>query len=70
MRQGVEVVTRGAFLESLYGFTSSGWRSGGLEMIRALWKVIMADGTHAPEEDAALLEIEKIFGIRVEDRPV
>lgn len=41
-----------------------------LEMIRGLWQVIMADGTHTPEEDAALLEIEKIFGILPEDRPV
>jgi len=41
-----------------------------LEMIRALWKVIMADGTRAPEEAEALLEIEKIFGIRAQDRPV
>ncbi len=41
-----------------------------LEMIRALWKVVMADGTHAPEEDEAMLEILKIFGIRAEDRPV
>ncbi len=28
------MVTRGAFLESLYGLNSSGWRSGGLELIR------------------------------------
>ena len=41
-----------------------------LEMIQALWRVILADGDHAPEEDAALLEIEKIFGIKPEDRPV
>lgn len=41
-----------------------------LEMIQALWRVIMADGEHVAEEDEALLEIEKIFGIRPEDRPV
>lgn len=41
-----------------------------LEMIRALWRVIMADGDHVPEEDETLLEIEKIFGILPEDRPV
>lgn len=40
-----------------------------LDMIRALWKVMMADGTHAPEEELALGEIQKIFGIRAEDRP-
>lgn len=40
-----------------------------LEMLNALWQVIMADGTHVPEEDASMLEIEKILGIRPEDSP-
>ncbi len=41
-----------------------------LEMTRALWRVIMADGAHAPEEDETFLEIEDIFGIHPEDRPL
>ncbi|WP_372885515.1 TerB family tellurite resistance protein [Shimia sp.] len=40
-----------------------------LEMFRALCRVMRADGSAAPEEQAALAEIEKIFGIRAEDRP-
>lgn len=38
-----------------------------LEMLKALWRVIMADGTHEPEEDATLSDIQKILGIRPED---
>lgn len=41
-----------------------------LEMIRALWRVIMADGDHVREEDETLVEIENIFGIHPDDRPV
>ncbi|SHI78438.1 Uncharacterized conserved protein, tellurite resistance protein B (TerB) family [Shimia gijangensis] len=40
-----------------------------LEMIRAFCRVIMADGRHLPEEDAALSDILRIFGIRDEDKP-
>lgn len=34
MRQGVDVVSRGALLESLYGLNGNGWTAGGLEEIR------------------------------------
>lgn len=34
MRQGVNVVTRGVFLESLYDLNSDGWVSDGLNLIR------------------------------------
>ena len=40
-----------------------------LDMIRAFCRVIMADGRKRPEEDEALAEILRIFGIRDEDRP-
>ena len=40
-----------------------------LDMLRALWRVIMADGDHAPEEDATMSEIESILGIQPEDSP-
>ncbi|MEP2533993.1 TerB family tellurite resistance protein [Shimia sp.] len=38
-----------------------------LEMAQALWQVIMADGDHAPEEDATLQEIESMLGISPDD---
>ena len=41
-----------------------------LEMVRALWRVIMADGAHAPEEDATLREIETMLGIDATDSPL
>nr|WP_106606493.1 TerB family tellurite resistance protein [Shimia abyssi] len=40
-----------------------------LEMAQALWRVIIADGEHAPEEDASLNEIESMLGIKPEDSP-
>ncbi|SHH56253.1 TerB family tellurite resistance protein [Cognatishimia maritima] len=40
-----------------------------LEMVQALWDVILADGADTPEEDAALHEIEKHLGILPEDSP-
>lgn len=41
-----------------------------LEMAQSLWRVIMADGTHEPEEDATLQEIEAILGILPEDTSI
>ena len=41
-----------------------------LAMVRALWRVIMADGAHAPEEDATLREIETMLGIDATDSPL
>ncbi|MGX9350743.1 tellurite resistance TerB family protein [Shimia sp. W99] len=41
-----------------------------LEMVQALWRVIMADGDHVPAEDASLHEIEAMLGIKPEDSPV
>ncbi|GAA6207017.1 TerB family tellurite resistance protein [Cognatishimia sp. WU-CL00825] len=40
-----------------------------LEMVNALWKVILADGRDTPEEDAALHEIEGHLGIAPADSP-
>ncbi len=41
-----------------------------LEMAQKLWQVIMADGSHNPEEDASLHEIEAMLGIAPLDSPV
>ncbi len=40
-----------------------------LDVMRALWRVIIADGEHAVEEDATLSEIAHILGIQPEDLP-
>jgi uncharacterized tellurite resistance protein B-like protein len=40
-----------------------------LEVVNALWKVILADGRDTPEEDAALHEIEGHLGIDPADSP-
>ncbi|MDO6726460.1 MAG: TerB family tellurite resistance protein [Cognatishimia sp.] len=40
-----------------------------LEMVNAMWKVILADGRDTPEEDAALHEIERVMGIDPKDSP-
>lgn len=40
-----------------------------LEMVNAMWKVILADGRDTPEEDAALHEIEHVMGIDPKDSP-
>ena len=40
-----------------------------LEMVHAMWKVILADGRDTPEEDAALHEIERVMGIDPSDSP-
>lgn len=40
-----------------------------LDVVQALWEVILADGRDTPEEDAALHEIESHLGIAPEDSP-
>ena len=40
-----------------------------LEVVQALWGVILADGHDTPEEDAALHEIEGHLGIDPKDSP-
>ncbi|MFY0597584.1 MAG: TerB family tellurite resistance protein [Cognatishimia sp.] len=40
-----------------------------LEVVNALWDVILADGHDTPEEDAALHEIEGHLGIDPKDSP-
>ncbi|MGH1465014.1 MAG: TerB family tellurite resistance protein [Cognatishimia sp.] len=40
-----------------------------LEMVNAMWTVILADGRDTPEEDAALHEIEGHLGIDPSDSP-
>ncbi len=40
-----------------------------LEVVNALWQVILSDGRDTPEEDAALHEIEKAMGIDPADSP-
>ncbi|GAA6162719.1 TerB family tellurite resistance protein [Pelagimonas sp. KU-00592-HH] len=39
-----------------------------LEMLQAMARVILADGTRAPEESETLLEIEQMLGISPDDR--
>ncbi|SEO63355.1 Uncharacterized conserved protein, tellurite resistance protein B (TerB) family [Salinihabitans flavidus] len=41
-----------------------------LDMVHALWRVIMADGMDTPEEDATLHEIERALAIDPGDSPV
>ncbi len=41
-----------------------------LEMVQALWRVVLADGLDTPEEDATLNEIVKVLGILPDDNPV
>ena len=40
-----------------------------LEVVHALWDVILSDGRDTPEEDAALHEIEGHLGIDPQDSP-
>jgi len=40
-----------------------------LDVVHALWDVILADGRDTPEEDAALHEIESHLGIDPKDSP-
>jgi uncharacterized tellurite resistance protein B-like protein len=40
-----------------------------LEVVNALWQVILADGRDTPEEDASLHEIERAMGIDPADSP-
>ncbi len=40
-----------------------------LEVARALWQVVLADGKHVPEEDASQREIEDMLGIDAADSP-
>ncbi|WP_342777177.1 TerB family tellurite resistance protein [Shimia litoralis] len=41
-----------------------------LEMLHTLCQVMEVDGTHAQEEEATLLEIQKILGIEDNDCPI
>lgn len=40
-----------------------------LDVVNALWDVILSDGRETPEEDAALHEIEEHLGIDPKDSP-
>jgi len=41
-----------------------------LEVAQKMVDVIEADGKHVPAEDASLLEISKLMGIKPEDTPI